>query len=162
MDDYIVELRDLVKTCNFCDDKCTEKALRDQLVEGLNDNNAVEDILKVEELTLAVAINNARACESAKKNLVEVTGGASVQAVKSNYKKNKEPPGSECGKCGHPKHRQASECPAKDKKCRKCEKNGHFQKMCRSGSRQQSKVDKKKDDQASGETLGRLSAIGAK
>ena len=160
--DYIVELRDLVKTCNFCDDKCVEKALRDQLIEGLMDNNTVEDLLKIKELTLDVAINNAEACKSAKKNLVKVTGGASIQAVKSSYKKTKGTPGSECGKCGHTKHHQATECPAKDKICKKCNKKGHFQKMCRSGGRQQSTGDKKKNDQASGATLGRLSAIGAK
>ena len=74
--DYIVELRDLVKTCNFCDDKCVEKVLRDQLIEGLMDNNTVEDLLKIKELTLDVAISNAEACVSAKKNLFKVTGGA--------------------------------------------------------------------------------------
>ena len=29
VDDYMVELRELVKTCNFCTDTCIDKALRD-------------------------------------------------------------------------------------------------------------------------------------
>ena len=30
-DDFLVSLRELVKTCNFCSDACTQKNIRDQL-----------------------------------------------------------------------------------------------------------------------------------
>ena len=76
VDDYMVDLRELVKTCNFCTDTCIDKALRDQLIEGLRDDDTVEDLLKIHPLSLAVAVDTARACESAKKNLKDVTGGA--------------------------------------------------------------------------------------
>ena len=33
--DFLVALRDLVKTCNYCADVCTDNALRDQIIEGL-------------------------------------------------------------------------------------------------------------------------------
>jgi len=38
-DDYLVSLRELVKTCNFCNDACTQKSLRDQIIEGLLDGD---------------------------------------------------------------------------------------------------------------------------
>ena len=34
-DDYLVSLCELVKSCNFCSDACTNKNIRDQIIEGL-------------------------------------------------------------------------------------------------------------------------------
>ena len=34
-DDYLVSLCELVKTCNFCSDACTNKNICDQMIEGL-------------------------------------------------------------------------------------------------------------------------------
>ena len=45
-DDYLVALRELAKTCNFCRDKCLQSNLRDQLVEGVS--CVVRRILKSE------------------------------------------------------------------------------------------------------------------
>ena len=132
VNDYMVELRNLVRTCNFCGDTCTEKALRDQLIEGLHDSEVVEDLLKVQELTLATAINNARASESAKKNLANISDGAAIQAMKSTYKQNKNTPPSDCEKCGHSRHRKPFRCPAEDRACHICGEQGHFQRVCRS------------------------------
>ena len=36
-DDFLVSLRELVKTCNFCSDACTSKNIRDQIIDGLLD-----------------------------------------------------------------------------------------------------------------------------
>jgi len=41
-DDYLVSLRELVKTCNFCSDACMQKCVRDQIIEGLLDDDTVE------------------------------------------------------------------------------------------------------------------------
>jgi len=40
-DDYLVALRELTKTCNFCSDRCTQKNIRDQIIEGLMDQDTV-------------------------------------------------------------------------------------------------------------------------
>ena len=40
-------------TCKFCADNCSQKSVRDQLIEGLLDGDVVEDLLKDKELTLA-------------------------------------------------------------------------------------------------------------
>ena len=36
-DDFLVSLREPVKTCNFCFDDCTNKSIRDQIIKGLLD-----------------------------------------------------------------------------------------------------------------------------
>ena len=44
-DDFVVFLRELAKTCKFCNDDCTQKNIRDQIITGLPDGEAVEDLL---------------------------------------------------------------------------------------------------------------------
>ena len=44
-DDFVVSLRELAKTCKFCNDDCTQKNIRDQIITGLADGEAVEDLL---------------------------------------------------------------------------------------------------------------------
>lgn len=51
-DDFLVSLHELAKTCKFCSDECTQKSIRDLIVEGLIDGDTVEDLLKESELTL--------------------------------------------------------------------------------------------------------------
>ena len=40
-DDFLVALRDLVKTCCYCTYACVNNALRDQVIEGLQDGDTV-------------------------------------------------------------------------------------------------------------------------
>ena len=60
-DDFLVSLRELAKTCNFCSDERTQKSIRDQIVEGLLDGDTVEDLLKEADLTLEATISKCRA-----------------------------------------------------------------------------------------------------
>ena len=55
-DDFLLRLRKLAKTCNFCTEECAQKSIRDQTVEGLLDSDAIEHLLKERELTLDAAI----------------------------------------------------------------------------------------------------------
>ena len=66
-DDFLVSLRELVKTCNFCSDACTQKNIRDQIIEGLLHDDTVEDLLQETDLTLAKAVRKCQAQEAAKK-----------------------------------------------------------------------------------------------
>ena len=50
--DFLVSLRELAKTCNFCNDGCAQKNIRDQIIEGLTNGDIVEDLLKEKSLTL--------------------------------------------------------------------------------------------------------------
>ena len=40
--------------------------------------------------------------------------------------------GTQCGKCGFPKHSQAELCPAAEVECSACGKKGHYRRVCRS------------------------------
>ena len=68
-DDYLVSLRELAKTCNFCNNDCLRNNLCDQLVEGVIDPEVVRDLLKERNLTLEKAIDIGRAMEAAKREL---------------------------------------------------------------------------------------------
>ncbi len=67
-DDFLISLRELAKTCNFCNNECLQKALRDQIIEGLHDGEAVQELLQVQDLTLDQAITKCRGLEAAKKS----------------------------------------------------------------------------------------------
>ena len=64
----MVSLRELAKTCNFCNNDCLQKALRDQIIEDLHDGDIIQELLKVKDLTLDQAITKCRGMEAAKKS----------------------------------------------------------------------------------------------
>ena len=55
-DDFLVALREIAKTCNFCSEECTTKNIRDQIIEGINDSDTVEHLLRQQNLTLDMAV----------------------------------------------------------------------------------------------------------
>ena len=67
-DDILVSLHKLAKTCNFCSQECTNKNMRNQIIKGLRDADAIEQLLKVSKLDLATTISTCRAQEAAKKH----------------------------------------------------------------------------------------------
>ena len=66
-DDFLVFLRDLVCTCNYCSEECTNKeAIRDQFIEGISDGDTVEQLLRERKFTLDKAMSISCAHKSAK------------------------------------------------------------------------------------------------
>jgi len=59
-DDFLILLHALAKTCKFCSDACKEKSIRDQIIEGCNDRDTVEDLLQESDLTLAKAVTKVK------------------------------------------------------------------------------------------------------
>ena len=137
-DDFLVSLRELAKTCNFCSDECTQKGIRDQIVEGLLDGDTVEDLLKEADLTLQTTVSKCRAQEAAKQQRAEITstpiGHTAVQAVRRNPSaRQQQPLTGTCPGCGSPHHQGGrQQCPAFCATCRSCGKAGHFARVCRS------------------------------
>ena len=83
-DDYLVSLRELAKTCNFCNNDCLQKALRDQIIEGLLDGDTIQELLQSKDLMLDQIITRCRGLEAAKKSRAEIQHlpeAYSVQAI---------------------------------------------------------------------------------
>lgn len=131
-DDFLISLRELAKTCKFCSETCTQKSIRDQIIEGLSDGDTIEDLLQECELTLATTIKKCQSREAAKKHRVDITtqGTDLVAAIQ----KPEEPTNQikACPGCGGAHHRGGrSQCPAFNQTCSFCHKIGHFAKVCR-------------------------------
>ena len=55
LDEFAVRLRGLAESCGFCDERCMDENLLEQLVEGLGDRNVAQKLLYVQDLTMKVA-----------------------------------------------------------------------------------------------------------
>lgn len=154
--DYIMELRDLMRTCAFCEH--ADDLLRDKIVLGVRNPETVKRLLAQPQLTLAGAITICQSEEASSRQRDEICKGNSVSAIRaSTYKKAKHPGFSKvqmhrsssqlCGYCGKARHSDEP-CPARDKLCRRCGKKGHFDRVCRSKNVSASK--KTSDGQSKG------------
>lgn len=107
-DDFLVSLRELVKTCNFCSDACTNKNIRDQIIEGILDADTTEDLLQETDLTLAKAISKCQAQEAAKKQHAHLHnhGAELVAALHKSQGRARQNPTAipTCQGCGAPAH----------------------------------------------------------
>ena len=125
-----------MKTCNFCSETCTQKNLRDQVIEGLLEIDTVETLLQEPNLTLATTINKCQAQEAAKKQRANIANQQpeTIAALQRHRNQNSPvPTRTPCPGCGaatHPGGR--SQCPAYSQTCFHCQKVGHFVKVCRS------------------------------
>ena len=76
----IVSLWELAKTCKFCTEEYLQKhIIRDQIIEGLVDGDATEDLLKEKDLALHTAITKCRAQEAER---AEMSGDGQVNEVR--------------------------------------------------------------------------------
>ena len=135
-DDFLVSLRDLVRSCNYCSDECVNKTIRDQIIEGILDGDTIEELLRNPILTLEKAAD-----ESAKQQRADIKGHV-VNRASTSYgkqreqtsavKNNAKAPAKNGGRCGRPWHKNVANCPAKDMTSLKCGKLGHFASHCKS------------------------------
>ena len=132
-DDFLISLRELAKTCRFCSETCTQKSIRDQIIEGLSDGDTIEDLLQVSDLTLAAAIAKCQSREATRKHRTDITAQGDVVAVLRKPQALYQTPSSPCPGCGANRHRGGRvQCPAYDQQCALCQKIGHFARVCRS------------------------------
>ena len=145
-DDFLVALRELVKTCNFCSEMCTQKNIRDQIIEGIVEGDTIEHLLQQENLTLATAITSCRAQEAAKKQRADITvptSGAILAIRKPQHHKTQPnyPTPQTCPGCGARPHQGGrNQCPAYNQACRYCHKLGHYARVCHAKQPRQSPV----------------------
>ena len=140
-DDFLVALRELTKTCNLCSNQCAQKSIRDQIIEGLVDKDAVEHLLRQQELSLEAAITICRAQETTKKQCrsIQESNPDSVLAIRQHRQQllltQRQQPRQQltatCPGCGSKPHLGGrAHCPAYDKTCHHCNKAGHFARVC--------------------------------
>ena len=138
IDDYLVSLRELAKTCNFCSTACSQKSIRDQIIEGLVDGDTIEQLLRQQILTLDTTITMCRAQEAAKTQRKDMTDH-SVLAIRQSAKLKVQqvPPHTSqiipkpCPGCGLQAHQGGrAQCPAFKQTCRYCLKVDHFARVC--------------------------------
>ena len=157
VDEYMAQLKMLAKNCNYTAvtaQEHFEESVRDAFVAGLK-SDAIRERLLEEKITLTKAHEKARSVETAQKNNLSFkpSYSAAVAPHESPPKSNETPTPryeyehnsenqysaaatSSCWNCGRRRH-PLKECPARDVICFKCNRQGHFAKLCRGGSRPQ-------------------------
>ena len=147
VDSYVTALYVLAEHCRF--GALHDELIRDRIVVGLKDFKLSERLQLDADLTLEKAINQARQTEAVKQQQSIVRGDdVKVEAVKGkkrqtnvakakpqlNHRFQNKPKGqaNSCGRCGRYPTHDKQNCPAIDAKCNKCQKKGHYAKMCHS------------------------------
>ena len=141
---YLAELRKLAVPCEF--GKTLDEALRDRLVCGLRNEAYQKRLLSEPELTLDKALQIAQSMETADVNARALRGSESGIHQMSKGGARSAPPcksqkghqtsapgqqGGDCYRCGST-HHIASHCRFASFVCRKCQKKGHLERVCRS------------------------------
>ena len=125
--DFMAELRHLAKTCNF--GQYLETALRDQFICGLRDEKCQRELLSIQDLTVAIALQKTTAAEAVSKEAQAMrettTGSATSGDVYKLFSKTK----FYC--CGQSNHHPTN-CKYKSAKCYSCQKLGHLASVCQS------------------------------
>lgn len=148
-DVFLMDIKRLVKSCNFADKE--EEMLRDRIVLGVNENNIQIKLIETQQLTYAAAVEKCRAHEITKEQSAAMKNNTTVHEVKQNRQQensnkdksnkfnsdrnktnNQNRDGATNGKCTRcQKNHKPRECPAYGKKCKNCGKVGHFAVGCR-------------------------------
>ncbi|XP_068674761.1 uncharacterized protein [Montipora foliosa] len=140
IDQYVTVLRKWSEICEF--GTLRNSLIKDRIVLGVSNCKARERLLIVQERTLEKALDVVRSAEMTEKQLQELESDSSLHGIgkeksKSVLKKQlsdkeeKPPPNKtfNCRNCGT--RHGARECPANEKTCRNCQKQKHFQNMCK-------------------------------
>jgi len=116
-----------------------EESIRDAFIAGLQSNLIRQRLLENKTLDLKTMFDQARSLESAMKShsTPNMLVNAAIPVKSSDHQADNlagataEPTSFSCYFCGNSKHPR-SKCPAKDATCAKCQKKGHYARVCQS------------------------------
>ena len=178
VEQFLRSLRELAVTCDFKENE--EEAIRDRLVIGLLDKDVSQKLQLEETLSLASAVDTEWHYELVK-NQQQDQHSAKVDAVGRDRRvsgRGNVPPANRQrgrgrgGRSGHAHHNtqqncprcgrklgEQETCPAKGKRCRKCNKLSHFAAVCRSSTNRR-EVDATAEDDAHASEVFELGSVG--
>ncbi|CAG2214207.1 unnamed protein product [Mytilus edulis] len=158
-------------TCNT-DVNYTDTIIRDVLARGISDPEIQLDLLgdKNQDMTLEEVTQFVEAKDSGKRSASRLLDSQTVQAASSSYKKAKQTAVRDknevctyCGKKGHGKSAPArlrkSDCPAYGHKCGYCNREHHFEKVCRSKEKSKTGTATHNTDDCEGAVFDSLCSI---
>lgn len=141
IDEYVSVLRNMAKTCEFCD--CMRELLMDRILLGILDDKTREELLSTHDLTLVKAIEICRAREAATIHM-KALKNEEINKVKGTQKQKKpmKPRDRTKGKqhqtettrattkkcyfCKQVHAMRKESCPAWGKVCTSCGEKNHF------------------------------------
>eukprot|EP00794_Sanderia_malayensis_P020739 gene20739-22770_t len=147
LDEYLQALKALSKDCNFKNVTAVqycEESIRDAFIAGLQSNIIRQRLLEKKTLDLKTMFDQARSLESAMKSsesystpntlinaAIPAESSSPLDTQENTLVAAVETTSSSCYFCGNNRHPR-SKCPAKDATCAKCQKKGHYAKVCQS------------------------------
>ena len=155
LDEFLQSLKTFSKDCNFQSvtaSKYREESIRDAFITGLRSPSIRQRLLENNTLDLKTMFDQARSLELAMRNsesyaspplsvnaAVPLTATEDQEQIDSGTLAAVGSDASTCFFCGNSNHPR-SRCPAQDAVCSKCQKKGHFAKVCRSKKISKNKV----------------------
>ena len=126
----------------FCDFHNIDENIRDQVIEKCYSQRLRWKLLEINNVTLAQLREIAQSLEASEQRAVTMEQKEQINKV-SQHKFDKHYPKVKnqsqadfkqrrCVACGHEGHIKTDvKCPTRGNKCRKCKKEGHFEKCCK-------------------------------
>ncbi|XP_065839108.1 uncharacterized protein [Oscarella lobularis] len=141
---FFIALNSLSLTCKY-DESVRRELVRDRLIVGLRDTEIVVELLSTPDLTLDEATDIARRMERAAEMAEEMSrkpgrrhGKSTTAPTRGGRRPSKwvpPPPGQpSCARCGYQlyhNNRGSTICPAANVRCDKCDKIGHYGRVCK-------------------------------
>lgn len=136
-DEYFNRLRSLIKNAQY--GPLEDDLLLDKIICSIKDTELKEKLWLDNNITLTKAIEICRSKETTEKQLrgidnkpIEIN---KVQKTSSKTKKQQQYKSTErrtCKFCGNEYHDKLEQCPARSATCHKCNRRGHYARVCMS------------------------------
>ena len=133
IDQFQTRLRKLALNCEFTD---RDKEIKSQIIQCCVSQRLRRKALRTSSMSLTELIAEARSLEISEIQATGIEGNNIAETSQSNVNEVSKPVNKKsnrdkhCFKCGGEYPHYKEECPARHRKCNKCRRYGHFEKMC--------------------------------
>lgn len=139
--EFLLKVRTQAKRCDFR--ALNDELTMDRMIAGIHSDKIREKLLTTDELKLDKAIALCIRGETATKQLTEIRTGGKSSTAETAVDKNRKVSNIDCKRRRH----EMRNCPAFTENCSKCNRRGHYAKMCFSskGKEKSSEKDGKRE-----------------